>query len=358
VDAKSYDGQLVNPPAKLLSQFKHYVCIRVTDLTKVDVGHFDFDTQSTVYGFIMNADEQVYMRYGGRDDRGSLAHNNVKSLILALEKGREIHAKDVAGEWKALKRAAAKFPRDLPDVKNNQIKKGNCVHCHNIGHAEVKQKQSAGTFDKKTDPWVYPDIFNFGVELDENKLLYVKKVSDAAKKAGMKSKDVIIKCGSHDVLTYADLQQRLHEMPFNSKELKLTVMRKDEEAVVVIPLGEHWRATGINRRASTHAIEPFPGFWCKELSKSEKRKYGVKADRLAGLVTKFWVPQNPQPAFKAGLREGDVVIAVNGEKECAYTNHPGVYIRLNFKTGDEITITVLRAGKKTTMKYTVKAKPW
>lgn len=327
-------------------------------MTGVDIGHYKFDSQSTMFGFIVNYNEDIYMRYGGRDDSGMDHHNNVKSLVLALKKGREIHKQDVAGDWKAEPLAKAFFPRDYPNIKNDEIKKKKCVHCHHLGQANTQTLQKQGKFDKKIDPWVYPDIRSLGIELDASKLIAVKKTSDAAKDANLKKGDDIIKVDGDTVYTYADLQQRLHEMPIDSKELKLTVQRKKEEIEVVIPLGENWRSTGINRRASTHAIEPFPGFWCKELSTPEKKRMGYKPEKMVAKVTKFWVPNNPQPAFKAGVREGDVVIAVNGVDECAYTNHPGVYIRLNFKTGDEIELTILRGGKKMKFKYKCKAKPW
>ncbi|MCF6227496.1 MAG: PDZ domain-containing protein [Planctomycetes bacterium] len=306
----------------------------------------------------MNSNEDIYMRYGGRDDSGMDHLNNVKSLVLALKKGREIHKQDVASSWKAETRAMAFFPRDYQSIRNKTINKKECVHCHQIGSAKTELAQKQGKLDKKVDPWVYPDIRNFGVELDHNKLLDVKKTNGDAKKAGLKKGDKIAKLAGHTVYTYADLQQRLHEMAFDSKELKLTVMRKKEEVEIVIPLDDNWRVTGINRRGSTHAIEPFPGFWSQELASSEKRKMGFKPEKMVARVGKFWVPNNPQPAFKAGLRKDDIIVAVNGVDECAYTNHPGVYIRLNFKAGDQIELTYIRGGKKLKLKYKCKARPW
>ncbi len=44
-----------------------YVRVRITDMTNIDIGLFDFDGYNALYYFIMNADEQIYMRYGGRD---------------------------------------------------------------------------------------------------------------------------------------------------------------------------------------------------------------------------------------------------------------------------------------------------
>ena len=48
-------------------QLDQYVCVRITRMDDVDVGLFDRDWNNAIYFFLMNADEQIYMRYGGRD---------------------------------------------------------------------------------------------------------------------------------------------------------------------------------------------------------------------------------------------------------------------------------------------------
>ena len=35
----------------------------------VDIGLFDYDRNNTLYFFALNADEQIYFRYGGRDSQ-------------------------------------------------------------------------------------------------------------------------------------------------------------------------------------------------------------------------------------------------------------------------------------------------
>ena len=35
----------------------------------VDVALFDRDWNNAIYYFVMNADEQIYLRYGGRDSQ-------------------------------------------------------------------------------------------------------------------------------------------------------------------------------------------------------------------------------------------------------------------------------------------------
>ena len=90
---RAFDAQVVlsptdSPRGKLLSQ---YVCGRITRMDEIDVGLFDRDWNNTLYYFMMNADEQIYMRYGGRDARSPDSYLNLGSLELALAKGLELH---------------------------------------------------------------------------------------------------------------------------------------------------------------------------------------------------------------------------------------------------------------------------
>ena len=224
-----------------------------------------------------------------------------------------------------------------------------------MGCEVVVASQSQDKLDKQKDLWVYPDIKRLGIELDPKKGLEVENTDGAAKKAGIKKRDEVIKLEGKQVRTYGDMQQLLHEHPADSETLKLTVKRKDEEIDVELKLEELWRVTKIERRAGTHALEPFPEFWGKELDEKEKKKIGAKEDDFACEVTKFWVKTNAQ---NAGMKVGDIVFEVDGVRRSDYTSNPTLWIRLNYKPGDTVTVKVLRAGKTLEFSYIVKAKPW
>ena len=71
-----------SPLGKQLTQ---YVCLRITRMDKVDIGLFDYDRNNTLYFFMLNADEQIYMRYGGRDSQSPDTYLNLSSLELAAK---------------------------------------------------------------------------------------------------------------------------------------------------------------------------------------------------------------------------------------------------------------------------------
>ena len=50
---------------------EQYVCARITAMDGIDLGLFDFDRHNAIYYFLLNSDEQIYMRYGGRDSRSA-----------------------------------------------------------------------------------------------------------------------------------------------------------------------------------------------------------------------------------------------------------------------------------------------
>ena len=46
-----------------------FVLVRLTDIQESDLNLFQFDLDLTLMVFFLNADEQIYGRYGGRDSK-------------------------------------------------------------------------------------------------------------------------------------------------------------------------------------------------------------------------------------------------------------------------------------------------
>jgi hypothetical protein len=83
---------VLSPKSSTLGkQLSQYVCVRIVRMDDVDVGLFDRDWNNTLYFFLLNADEQIYMRYGGRDAASPDTYLDLSSLELALGQGVELH---------------------------------------------------------------------------------------------------------------------------------------------------------------------------------------------------------------------------------------------------------------------------
>ena len=103
MEGRVFDAQVVlspkdSPLGKVLSE---YVCARVTRMDDVDVGLFDRDWNNAIYFFVLNSDEQIYMRYGGRESQSPDTYNSVESMRIALEQGLVLHRKYLQGEWRS-----------------------------------------------------------------------------------------------------------------------------------------------------------------------------------------------------------------------------------------------------------------
>src|SRR5207253_11118956 len=151
----------------------------------VDVALFDRDWNNTLYFFIMNADEQIYMRYGGRDSQAPDSYLNLSSLELALEQGLELHRRYQAGELKKTERPKPMFPRELPLLVERTFARHACVECHLIGDFQNLQREQEGKLDKLTHMYRSPDIKTLGIHLDVPKGLVVKEARGAVETSGM-----------------------------------------------------------------------------------------------------------------------------------------------------------------------------
>lgn len=354
MECKSFDAQVASPKGKLKSLQKEFIRLRIVNMKDVDIGLFEFDFDTTFAIFILNHKEQIYLRYGSHDDRSAYSFLSIRSLNYALEEGLDLHKDWKKGKLKLPDRPKKKLSNSYPEVKK-VINKGKCVHCHQVASGQNMARIKSPGFDKKKHVWIYPDPMKFGLTLDPNTGHKVKKTDGSAKKAGLKKNDVIVKIGDRLTRTFTDIQYALHKAPMDARKISMTVLRKKKEVTIDVELPEHWRVTNINKRSMGHNITPFPGFWARDLNSKQKRKFKMKSTGFASEITKFWVNTNGK---KAGLRVGDIIYEVDGVKQSPLATNVMIYIRLNYKAGDQIKVKALRRGKVVSASFRLKAKPY
>lgn len=319
-------------------------------MAEVDVGLFDFDFDTTFALFILNQDKNIYLRYGARTDAGADAQLSDQGLLAALTRGLALHR-----EWQAGDLPLPPPPKPIPVQSfpklRKIVEKGSCVHCHQISGAKAEAMIAREDFNKKTMPWVYPDPAKLGLEIDPDDGIRLKTSHGAAAAAGLKANDQLRQVNQQTVHTFADVQHALHQLPLDQQTLTIRTDRKTHQ----LTLPEFWRVTDINRRGIGHSIRPFPEFWGKTLPAEEKEQLGLNPDGFATRLTKFWGNTNGK---RAGLRQGDLVIAVDGVTASPLAQNAMIYIRTHFETGDEIRVRYLRQGKEATTNFRLRAKPW
>ena len=344
MEARTFDAQVVlspktSPRGKLLTQ---YVCVRVTRMDDVDIALFDRDWVNTLYYFILNSDEQIYLRYGGRDARGPESYLDLNSIELALQKGLDLHRKYQQGELAKTERPKPRFPKEIPPLVERTFAKNQCVECHLIGDFDLVHKEQIGTLDKVTQMYRWPDIRALGIELDVPKGLVVKEAKDAALTAGMKPGDVIAKVNGTPVWTYGDLQYHYDKVPRDATQVKITVDRGDRQMDLPIVLRERWWLTDLRFRQLS--IDPRAEFESRPLTEAEKRKYEIQPNGFAAEVTR--IGGFAQMLKVHELNVGDIVFAVDGVERDDLANTPDLYIKLRKTAGDTVTVDVIRDGKR------------
>jgi hypothetical protein len=331
-----------SPLGKLLSQ---YVCVRITQMDNVDVGLFDRDWNNAIYFFALNADEQIYLRYGGRDAPSPDTYLNLESMERALTEGLAMHRRWTAGDLKLPPRPAPFLPREIPLLVERTFARRACVECHLIGDFQNIQREQAGTLDKLTHLYRSPDIKTIGIELDVPKGLIVKEARGAVADAGMKPGDRIAALEGTPIVTFGDLQYRYDKVDRRAKKMTLTVDREGKPVDFAVALPDRWWWTDLRFRQSS--VDPRVDFEDRSLTAEEKRKLALPPDSFASQVKH--VSTLAQAMKTHDLREGDIIAAVNGVDRDDQANTAELYLKLRIKAGDSATLDVIRDGHRIKM---------
>ncbi len=328
-----------SPRGQLLSQ---YVCVRIPRMDNVDIGLFDYDRYNTLYFFILNADEQIYMRYGGRDAASQDSYLSLNSLELALKKGLELHKDYVAGKIEKTPRPKPAFPREIPLLVERTFARNQCVECHLIGDFQLQEREQNGTLDKPQQMFRSPDFKTIGLQFDVPRGLVVKSAEGVAGASGLKPEDLITKINGKTVWTFADLQYEYDKLPRATKQMQLTVNRSGTEIPLTVNLPNRW--WWIDLRYKQLTIDPRVYFESTALSAEQKKQHDLPADGFASTVSR--VDDFAQVLKSHELKVGDIIVGVDGVGRDDYSLKAEDYIRLRKKAGDSVTLDVIRDGKR------------
>ena len=326
-------------------QLRNYVCVRIIRMDNVDIGLFEHDRNNTIYFYLLNADEQIYMRYGGRDSRSADSYLNLDSLALAAAKGLDLHKQYQAGQLAKKPRPKEDSARNYSMLVERTFKSNACVECHLIGDFQNLHREKDGTLDKLVHLFRSPDLRTIGIELDVPKGLVVRDVSGAAKAAGMQAGDRIAKWEGDTIWTFADAQWRYDKVPRTAKSTRVTVDRAGVMVDLTIALPVRWWWTDTRYRQSS--IEPRSYFDDRPLTAEEKGKLGLPLDGLASYVK--YVSSMAYSVAAHDLKVGDIILSVDGKDRDEHADTASLYIVLHKTPGDTGTMEVLRDGKKLSM---------
>lgn len=354
-DCKAFDAEVAqgNERIEKLAREK-FVSIRQVEMKGVDLSLFEFDYDLNWAAMFINADGVVYARYGTQSAAGADAYNSVEGLETTMRRVLTLHERYPADadELKGKRGAKKSYQTalDMPGLQNRDRRRGettrqNCIHCHNIHDAQNFYAQETGSFSRDM-LWRYPLPDNLGLSIDPKNGIRIQSVEadSPADRAGLKAGEDVTYVNGQPITSIADVQWVLHHLPNTETKVEVRGSRTGPHTLK-LPAG--WKETDVSWRGSLWSVQPRLRVWTPELTPGERRKHGIPQDQSAYLVK--WINTDSpggRSARDSGLKQGDIIIAVDGKALRMTPPQFNAYIKLNYKVGEQLPLTVLRDGRK------------
>lgn len=333
---------------------EHFVPVRQVEMEGVDLTQFQFDHDLNWAAMFLHPDGTVLARYGTQSAEGADAYNSVEGLLATMERVLALYEdypnNSELFEGKIPEQKPYRTALEMPGLENRDRFAGettrmSCIHCHNIHDAENFHAQDTGTM---TDDVIfrYPFPNNVGLSIDPASGVKIAEIIDGspADGAGFEAGEDVVTMNGQAICSIADMQWVLHQIPSEGGEVTIV---GSESGSHTLQLAEGWRHYDISWRASMWSMSPRLHVWMPELPEARQRELDISEDETALEVR--WINQDQESgraAREAGLRQGDIVVALNGEAIHMAPPQFMAYIKLNFEVGDELTFTVLREGRR------------
>ena len=331
-----------------------FVSVRQVEMKGVDLSLFQFDYDLNWAAMFINADGVVYGRYGTQSAAGPDAYNSIEGLGKTMRRVLELHAAYPGNAAELRDKRGAKKPYRtalmMPGLRNKEKLRGatsrrNCIHCHDIHDAENFHAQKEGRLAKDM-LWRYPLPDNVGLIIDPRDGVRIREVKagSPAARAGLRPGEDVTHVGGQAITSIADIQWVLHHLP--NRETTLEV-RGGETGARTLELRRGWKETDFSWRGSLWSVSPILRVWTPPLEKEKRRALGLRDDQ--GALEVRWInvqTAGGRAARDGGLREGDVIVELAGEPVKTTHQRFNMHIKLNYKVGDELPLTVLRGGKR------------
>jgi serine protease Do len=351
---KSLDEKVMQPDKELEAVEKQFVCVRIIQTKGLDLSLFQYDYDMSWAAMFFAPDLTIYGRYGTRNASGPGSDLLLSAAAFkkAAERALELHRnypanKEQLGEKRG-KEPAYSVPEKTPGLEargKGETTRQTCIHCHMVKEFALRAKWEAGKLTPE-DLWVYPMPERIGLALDQDDGLVVKGVEkdSPAEKAGLAPGDEIVTANGQPLISTADLIWVLHTSPADAK-LRTTVNRGGRVMTADLHLSGDWKQkSDIAWRASSwYGLRQ--GLKVEPLSAADKKIRGIDEDGLA-LVVKGLFGKGGPKLQAAGLKNGDIIVAVDGKSESTSESTFLVNLRLNHGPKDSVTFTVLRGEKK------------
>lgn len=350
---KTLDEQVMQPQGELAELENKFVCVRVIQTNGLDLKLFQYDYDMSWSGMFLNADGTIYGRYGSRNASGPGSDSllTVAAFRKAAERALELHKAypgnrtELAGKLGG--EPAYAHPEQTPGLQDKGSKatiKTSCIHCHMVREYALRAKWEQGKLTA-ADLRVYPMPQRIGLEMDLDDGLLIKSVKEqsAAAEAGLAAGDQLVKLNGQPLVSMADIQWVLHTSPEQAR-MSAVVRRKGELIERSLVLSGDWKQSDIAWRASSwYGLRQ--GLKVEPLTPAERQSRGLGGDALALAIKGLFGKGKPK-LEEAGLRTGDVIVAVDGRTQAMNESEFLVDLRLNHGPKDSVKLTILRGNDR------------
>lgn len=287
----------------------------------VDIGRFEFDYDTTWAAFFLDADLNVYSRYGGRDGDSAEGRMSIESLAVTMGEVLEVHdrrtgdAANRAANWQPVPREST-TPEAIPLLAQSHQ---GCVHCHQVKEYRLLQAIHDKRF-RRDLLFGFPLPENIGLRFDRAHGHRIESLDGALAiaQSGLKAGDVITRVGDVPVHSEMDVRWALDRHD-DRGPLEITAQRPEagqsnrvRSIEVSIELTGEWRQTDLSWRKSLRSV-PLPlGFLGYALGREELANADLPMDALAIRVVSI---RGSGLAESIGLQKGDIIISLADRSE-------------------------------------------
>ena len=332
---------------------RDFVCVRLGQMNQVDLARFEFDYDTTWTSFFLDADLNVYSRYGGRDERVADARMSRESLLHTMSEVLRVHARirqsqpvDVPGLLRAEMQpvtAKSTTPEEIPLLKDNHE---GCVHCHQVQEYRLLQAYQDGQFERRM-LFGYPLPERLGLQLSRKSGHEVERLTpdSSATVAGLKPNDIIRRLNGIPIRSEYDIRWALHRAA-GDQPISVVVDRKMGDLhssinLSLIPRGS-WRQSELGWRKSLRSVPLQLGFLGYSLGRDAVQQLGFPEDKSLVKVISL---RPPGLGKNLQLQKGDLITAVGGQTGFqTFEQFKSKLLEL-YQPGDLVEVEILRDGK-------------
>lgn len=334
-----------------------YLCVRVVNMSGVDLTVFTFDTDLTFAVLLMNGDGTIYHRYGARTWEDAESRISMKSLVATMKGALETHAAYV----KDPKPPKEKSKRTIEDQwkEAGRAKTPECFHCHMVGGTQTEIDQAKGRWNP-SEIYRQPMPERLGMTLDRDDQTLVTDVmaKSPAEKAGIAKGDRLARVEGARVLSIADVQWQLDGVTDKGATIEIDL---EGGRAVKVKTKSKWKEADpldVSWRSTMWAYAPQPGFGGPRLTDDELKAAGLAAGSFAFKVNYLVTWAGPGQKYgnnaqQAGIKKGDIVVSVDGVSDFKSEQHVQAWFRLTRKPGGKAAFEILRGGKRQTVQVPI-----